>query len=419
MKARGGLAALSRGVPRNFVLMGGGMALGLGMHVLAARRLGVREYGSFTHAHNAAALLALVVTLGWPLASMRFIAEYVERREWGLLRGVLGRAHRVVIALSLGGSAVLLVVAHFLRHRPEDARYAVMTAALLPLMAAAQLRSRVLRGLMRVSASILSESVAVPALVIACLWSLGIDSAGSLVLGFACASLLARGVETLYLHRVAPAEAKSSPAEYDGRVWMRVAGMMAFGELGRAVIARSDVVMLGSLAGPEAVGIYSVARRLCIPVTFTLMAVNAIAGPVLGAAYHGGRRREFLAVLRRSALWSVGGAVVPFGVVMLVPTWLLSLFGQGFTDGSDVLRVVALGRFANAATGPVSMALVLTGRERVHSLVLLCAAGAAVAANAYVIPKWGAAGAAWTSVGVAAAVNGCLYVLARRAAPAG
>ena len=175
--------------------------------------------------------------------------------------------------------------------------------------------------------------------------------------------------------------------------------------------------MLGSLAGVEDVGIYAGARRACVPITFMLVAVNAIAGPVLASAYHGGRRDEFLAVLRRSSLWSLAGALPPFAVAFLAPEWLMSWFGDGFAAGGEILRVAACGALVNAATGPVTMALVLTGRERAHTVSMTVAAVVSVGANAVLIPRWGALGAAWVTACTVGGLNCWLFLLARRAAP--
>ena len=410
---------MTRGVPVNFVLMGGGQALAMLFHVFAARALGVSGYGSFSYAHSNAMLIATIVALGWPLASMRFVAQYRERGEWAYLRGILLQGHYVVLSLAAGATIVLLAAAWLLRSRPEGARAAVLMAVMTPLFALTLLRGRQLRGLMRVTASIVFGSVAVPALALAAVFAFKVDTAVGLVTVFALTALGVRVVETGYLYRVTPDGAKSARTRYDFRLWSRVAIVLALGELGRTVVFRADVFMLGTLAGAEHVGIYSGVRRACVPITFMLVAVNAIAGPVLGSAYHGGRRAEFLEVLRRSAMWSLAGALPPFAVAFFAPGWLMSWFGEGFVAGEAVLRVAACGALVNAATGPVTMALVLTGKERPHAISTSIAAVVSVAVNAVVIPRWGALGAAWVATGVVGGLNCWLFMLARRAAPSG
>jgi O-antigen/teichoic acid export membrane protein len=408
---------MTRGVPVNFVLIGCGQALAMLFHVSAARALGVSGYGSFSYAHSNAMLLATIVSLGWPLASMRFVAQYRERREWAHLRGILAQGQYIVLSLSIGASAVLLAAAWLLRSRPEGARAAVLMAVLTPLFALTMLRGRQLRGLMQVTASIVFGTVAVPALALAGVFAFRIDTVVGLVTVFAFTALSVRVVETGYLYRVMPSGARSAQSQYDLRLWSRVAIVLALGELGRTVVFRADVFLLASLAGTEHVGIYSGVRRACVPITFTLVAVNTIAGPLLGSAYHGGRRADFIALLRRAALWSLAGALPPFSVAMFAPAWLMSWFGEGFVAGTAVLRVAACGALVNAATGPVTMALVLAGRERQHTTAMSIAAIVSVAANVVVIPRWGALGAAWVAASVVGGLNCWLFILARRVAP--
>jgi O-antigen/teichoic acid export membrane protein len=412
-------SALERGAAASFVLMAGGMPLLFAFHALAGRRLGVREYGAFSTAHNNAALLGLLVTLGWPLAAMRFVTEYREHRSWALLRGVLRHSSRAVLVLSAAASGLLYLASLVVVDRPDVSQSLLLTAILLPVISVGELQLRVLRGLRRVNASIVFERVALPALVLLGLFVFSVHDPVRLVVAFAaiaaCIRLLAAG----YIRRAVPSEAKSLHGEANTRHWYKVAAALALGEVGRATLARAGVTMLGPLAGLHAAGVYSGARRAAMPVTFTLVAVTAIAGPLLAAAYHGNRRDEFLSLLRRASMWAVLGALPAFAAAAFAPRWLLGLFGEGFTGGGPVLFATAVGGMTSAAAGPVTMALVLTGRERQHAAITGIAAVAAVAVSAVAIPRWGAVGAAWSTTAVMACQNIWLHVQARRSAPPG
>ena len=176
-------------------------------------------------------------------------------------------------------------------------------------------------------------------------------------------------------------------------------------------------MMLGAMSGMHDVAVYGASRRVGMLITFTLNAVNAIAGPLLASAYHGGRPSEFRRVLRKAALWSMLGALPVFTWVVVAPESVLWLFGPEFRGHGSVVRIVALGQFANAATGPVVMALLMTGRQRRYSLAVGVVAAVSLAANAFVIPVWGLHGAAWIATGCTACLNAWLFVQARRAVP--
>ena len=91
---------------------------------------------------------------------------------------------------------------------------------------------------------------------------------------------------------------------------------------------------------------------------FVLGAVNQLAAPMMARAFHGGREAEVGGILRRAMLWSALGSLPLFLVMFFFPEALLGLlFGQSFEGSADLLRVLALGQFVNASTGPVGFAL--------------------------------------------------------------
>jgi O-antigen/teichoic acid export membrane protein len=393
------------------------MALGLVMHTVAARRLGVDEYGVFTYALNGATLGSLLLTLGWPTSAMRFVAQYREAEQWGLLRGLMTRSHQVVLSVSVASALVIALVGRYALTSPSARLSAALISLMLPVISLGLLRIRLLRGLLRVSDSIIAERLAIPLLVVVGLVVLPAVGGVHVVLLWVGAALVVRAVETGRLRSARPDGVASSAREYRTGEWGRVAIAIALGEVARATLARGDTMMLGAMSGMHDVAVYGASRRVGMLITFTLNAVNAIAGPLLASAYHGGRPSEFRRVLRKAALWSMLGALPVFTWVVVAPESVLWLFGPEFRGHGSVVRIVALGQFANAATGPVVMALLMTGRQRRYSLAVGVVAAVSLAANAFVIPVWGLHGAAWIATGCTACLNAWLFVQARRAVP--
>ena len=119
------------------------------MHSLAARRLGVVEYGVFTYALNGATLGSLLLTLGWPTSAMRFVAQYREQEEWGLLRGLMTRSHQVVLVVSCVSALVVALVGRYALTSPSARLSATLIALMLPAISLGLLRIRLLRGLLQ------------------------------------------------------------------------------------------------------------------------------------------------------------------------------------------------------------------------------------------------------------------------------
>lgn len=82
----------------------------LTMGILLARQLGPSGYGAFTFALGAATIAGQFGALGWPMIMARFIPEYVVKKEWALLRGLVLGGEIVVLTGSAAGALFLIVL---------------------------------------------------------------------------------------------------------------------------------------------------------------------------------------------------------------------------------------------------------------------------------------------------------------------
>lgn len=415
MISEGGIRArLRRGSMEAFALHGVGAVLLFGMHAAITRSIGVEDYGVFNYSVALAGVLAVIVPLGWPTALMRFVAGYREERRWGLLRGVVTRAYQIT-GLTAGVAAVALWGSSYLGFVPPEIAVSMRFAALiLPFLSFVALRRKALQGLQRVKYSIIPEEILVPLLVLLGVYVLAISTATGALLLYAAAALVAFVVGSIWVWRSMPEEGRTKAPEYATRAWMLVAMPMVFGGFSQVVMNRTDLLMLGALTTDMgSVGLYGAAVRVATLNTFVLFAVNTLAAPMMAAAYHAGRRDRVRTVFRGAILLSTLGALPLFATMFLFPEFVLGLFGERFTQGADILRILAVGQFINAATGPVGFALMMTGREKAFALTTGLVAAGTVLGHLVAIPAYGAIGAAVvTAVGVIS-LNASQYVLSR------
>lgn len=399
------LARLRRGMIEALFLQAAGVGLLALMQILLGRRLGAHEYGvlSFTLAWTN--VLAVVASLGWPTALTRFIAQYIEQKKWGLLRGVIQCALQstLLVGILVG---IIEGIASFWPGIPpgviQGLRYAVI---LIPLYALIRLRSGAFQGLARIRASLTLEQMLLPALVISGVL-LGIASSAfraSIVYMFSAGIVVAVG--GFWLWRLVPAEGRQAQPEFQTRYWISVSVPLVFGSLSLIVMTKVDVLMLGYLSTPETTGLYSAASRMALLNSFVLMAANTIAAPMISAAYHGDHPDQLGVIVRKVTLWATLGSLPLFLFMMIWPQFLLGLFGSDYVRGALVLRILAIGEFINAITGPVGFTLVMTGRERIYAWITGVLMILVILGDILVIPRWGAVGAAIVSATGEAARN--------------
>lgn len=388
------LSRLRQGTVEALALQAVGFGLLFLMHSVIGRSVGAKGYGSFTYALAVANILAIVASLGLPEALLRFVSQYVEQERWSLLRGVLKRAYEFTF-LSAVLTALILWGVSYSSFVPPDLSLSIRFAAVLLVpLSFVQLRGKVLRGLQRMIASIVPDQVVVPLLVISVVPLFSLSTSSDVLLVYTAAAFVAFLVGSIWLWRSIPELARSAEPEFKSRHWLAVSLPMMFVGLGHLIMNRTDVIMLGALSSVESVGLYSAADRIAYLNIFVITAINAICAPLLSAAFHGNRIDDFEAVWSRAAIWSAAGTLPLFALTMVWPQWILGFFGPEFTEGAVLLRVLAVGYFFIALTGPVGAVLLMIGRERIFASTTLIMTVVNVVGNLAMIPAFGPLGAA-------------------------
>jgi len=211
-----------------------------------------------------------------------------------------------------------------------------------------------------------------------------------------------------------PAEVKIARSEFQTGQWVAVALPMMVGGITQIIMNRSGTLLLGAMVDMETVGLFTAANRLSNLNTFILGAISTITMPMLAASFHGGRKKQLSQVMRQAILWSACGSLPLFLIMVIWPDFLLGLFGTSFKEGAPLLRVLALGQYVNAATGPVGLNLLMSGKERKFALSIVVITAVNILASYLVIPHYGSIGVAWVTAASVAVLNGWLLFLTIR-----
>ncbi len=407
---------LRRGTLEAFALRSVGVVSLFAMHTVLGRSIGPQGYGTFSYVLALTSVLAVIVPLGWPMALMRFAAQYTEQRSWGLLRGVVARGYQVTLLSSITSSCLLLGVS-FWPSLPENLVVGLrFSALLLPLLSFVGLRRRTLQGLRRTKSSIFPEEIFLPLSMLAGTYLFYVNTSSGALFLYAGVALLAFLLGNTLLTRSMSRETRTTKPVFDTRFWMVTALPMVFIGFSQTILGRMDILVLGSVLEDKTIGLYSAASRIAILITFVMTAVNTIGSPMLASAHYGGRPDQFHSIMRWAMLWSTLGALPLLGVMIVFPEFLLGMFGDEFVEGANLLRILALGQFVNAATGLVGSALVMTGREREFAKATGISAAASLVGNLVAVTIWGALGAAIATSASIALYNLWLLLLVSKVA---
>lgn len=403
-----------------------GTAATLLLQIVLARLLGVQGFGDYMYVVSWIGLLSLVATLGLDTAALRYVSEYAARGAWQLVDAFLRRS-LVVVALASTTLSVLLVavVSALGEHLADSLAQTFFTSALLlPGLALLLLVSGVLRGLKQVVVAMLPQWLLRPVLLVAAAGSLtlllrrapspaAVMSADVAV----CALLFVALWYRLRRHRrgVARSERLSLPPV---REWIATSLPIAALTAIRMTMSRVDILLVGTLLGTGAAGIYAAPAHMSILITFGLAAVNMIAAPLFAELRVRGESEELQRVVTLGTRGAFLFSLVVGSVLILLGPFLLGLYGPDFAAGFPPLVILVLSQVIGSAGGSVGFLLSMTGNERLAAWLTGGVGFLNLLLNLLLIPRFGLVGAAlatgianvaWTAV-LAVAVRRSLGV---------
>lgn len=420
-EGKGVSAVLARGAGGSFVVKVLGTGIALGVHILLARLLGAANYGDYIYVLTWMSLLALLSKLGLDTTSLRFVAAYHGREDWGLLRGFLQRSQQVAIASSVltalaAGGVVWLLRGHL---RAEFVAVFWIACLLLPVSVLLQISASCLQALKRVVWARTLQEVLPPLLlaggVFLLIGVLGQPGSASLALAVNfMAVLIALILASRLLQRFLPPLLHTARYEYQTKEWGRVAIPLLLISGFYLVLTHTDILMIGAFLGTTNAGYYAVASRVATLTLFGLMSVNVIAAPMISELYTQGRMKDLQGIVTLSAR-GICAFALPVSLCLIIwGKWVLGLFGSGFSEAYLALVILTVGQLVNALAGSVGLLMTMTGHQNDAAYVLGCCAALNVLLNAILIPTMGIGGAAFATAITTVLWNVALFIYVKK-----
>ncbi len=395
-----------------FLLSGRMLALGLNFaaQVLIARSLEVSEFGAFFYALSIVTLWQGLSTLGMKRGISRFVPIFDERNEPGKLLGTICVGlGATLLASSVAIALVLLWPAPFLPEGGgEQGRLLVYVLIfLVPLEGLDLILMNLFASFAESKAIFLRRYVLSPALKLAVVVGMLSAGGGALFLaagylaaeaaGFAIyAALFVQWLRRRRLLSRENLEAISFPAR---EVLTFSLATLSSDFL---VIATTSigVLLLGQFHGTAEVAYF----RVVVPAArFNVLVMTTMAmlyTPAAARMFARSDTRALNALYWRTAGWV---AVLTFPVFALTfalaePVTVL-LFGEAYRSSGTVLSILALGYYFSAALGYNGVTLKVLGKIRYTVCIDLAALVANLLLALWLIPAYGAVGAALSTAG--------------------
>ena len=392
---------LTIGAGSNFILKIFFKVIGLLSITLLARLLGVEGLGTYVFAFTIVAVLGSLATATFHGLLVQKVAAYQGLQNWSLMRGLIRRALQISFTIGTVLAVFTGLIGWYLIE-PDNSqlRLTLLIAVILvPLYSLIHLHSAALQGLGYVIVSQVPLFVARPlfflALLVIIYFVLQIELSTPVVMIVQILAVLTTLVISilLFASRIPPSCKVAIPAN-ETRNWVRDGfPFFVIGVL-HQVTTQADVLILGTIAGTDAVGIYRPAATIALLIMFGSDAINLTIRPTLARRYATNQTQGFQRLSGFVAWAGFGIATLGAGIAMLFGDLMLLVFGPSFTEGATALAILCIGRVIFAAFGLPGAFLDMTGRQSITMWGLVWAAAANIALNLALIPRFGVNGAA-------------------------
>lgn len=398
-------------VGAQLLVRGVGLSSGVVVAAVLARSLGHGDFGRFSLVLSLAAIAATLSDLGIASTAVRHLAVNPDSAPTTAgalvlaraLTGMVGAIFVVLVTLAIDQSRDVLLASSLIA---ASLLFAPLTA--LQPIGQARLRIGAMNGLLLLQSGLWTVAVLVLASGHAALW------------GFAAGSLAVTGLHAVVNWMTFRRHTSISFAGAGSHLKsiMRIAWPVGVGGLFVTAYYRLDGVILYHYRGPLAAADFSAAYRFLDVLQFIPVTLLSVLLPLLASTWRGGDAQS---IHRRQRLFDLSltlivGVALPVAVgSALTAGNLISLiYGAEFSKATNLVTVL-MAAFPAICLGYVSVGLALaSARTVLYAKVTAFAALGNIALNVWLIPRYGASAAAWTTVVTEYVVAILLLVLLAR-----
>lgn len=392
--------------------------LGFATQILLARWMGEREYGIYSSVWVWLLVAGGVLSLGLPVAALKFVPDYRERGDPDGLRGFLLDARRLGSAPSL--VAAILGLALAWAFRAELGGYAPVAAialVVLPIYVLTDIQTGIARASDYADLGLAADYLLRPVLLLGFAGALALAGRGGTAASVMAATLAAVAVtaigQGIVLERRLRARVPAGARRIDLRRWAAVSWPLLTVTGFTLLLGAVDILVLQLFVTPEEIAVYFAATKIVAVASFVSYGVSNTSAHRFAAQIARGDRDGMERFAAETVRWTFWPTLAVAAGLALLAVPLLKLFGSSFASGAPLVAILGLGLVAGAAVGPADRALAMADHGGATARIY----GVAVVANAVfclaLVPALGLAGAALATA-LATALKAVLLFRAAR-----
>ncbi|TFH68612.1 flippase [Gammaproteobacteria bacterium LSUCC0057] len=371
-------------------------ALSMVANIIYARFLGPQEYGLYSYALAIIAMATVPTVAGLPNFLVREIANYQVSKEEEYLTGIIKWSRNYVLVISV--VVVVFMYAALYCSLFDDKISSLLWCAILliPIKGMLTQQGAVLNGfrkpiLAQLPVQIFASAFTLAAVLVFILIDLEFTSSSLIDLSI-ISSLLGLLIGFVLIKKLIVLK---KIAKYDKKRWHYSLVPFSFMYFIGALNAELASVLLGFLEKSESVAYFKVAMQAGTLIALGLTAIDALIMPNVASLYKSENFKDTQDLISKSVrLVSIISLPLIFLLVFFGDLIIIFLFGSEYVSAYPILVVLCFGQLVNVIMGSVGLVLNMTGNENKALKSLSLTLVLNVMLLGYLVPNYGAMGAA-------------------------
>jgi len=390
--------------------------------LIVARVIGAADYGIFNLARNLVEVTGIFTRLGLDLGLQRHFGETNSARDrtpdvvvlhrLRLLAGTFALLPVVAVALGLGR-----FLEENVYHHSRFAEVLLCLALALPFLTDISVLGGAYRGILKLSPSVMAESVLLPTVRLAAIvilflagWRLWAVVVGTTLGSFVAAAFLAMRARSDFR-----ADASARPHAWtDAFRVARYSSVLAGCMIVTALTTNMDTFMLGHFATAHDLGQYSLVKTLLILTGVFGAAFGQGVEALVADRHSRGDIDGMVRVMSLTARLITLVTVPIFAIFLFWGAQLTPLFGPSFAVSQTAVSWLAVGPFVSMIFWPAHCGLSMTGKHLLELKILSLGLVIATLLCWVAVPAFGQLGAAVATCASVAFANLARVLVVRR-----
>lgn len=374
--------------------------MGFVNNAIITRVLGAELYGLFVLATNIITFIGYISQLGFSSTLVRYVSFFTGKQESGKAKGTILYGLRLLIYFSIFLAVVTFIISplisNYIFHRAELTSLLRMLLIALPFMGAIVIFLAAFVGLKHIKYYVLSNNIINPVaffILISIIFLLGYNLT-ALIWAWVFIAVIVALFSFYFLNKEYFAkQRKVKPIVVKKELWSFARPMYLNGFVNNAIKV-APVLIIGYFLPDNEVGIFNIGFKIALLVSFSLLAFRQIFAPSVSALFARGKIQLIEELNKTITKWIFTISLIIFFNIILFSESILSVFGDEFIVGANVLLILALGELISSGMGLAGNILEMSGRPKVELLNTTATLVLILVLNYLLIPVYGITGAA-------------------------